>query len=115
MFGGMGDMMGMLGKVKELQAKMKEAQENLGQLSESVEAGGGMVKVTVNGHKQITQLDIDPDLLRPEDQEMVQDLVMAAVNKALEKIEDQIKDQMKQSTEGMLPNIPGLDLSKFMK
>ncbi|TAE39301.1 MAG: YbaB/EbfC family nucleoid-associated protein [Runella slithyformis] len=115
MFGGMGDMMGMLGKVKEFQAKMKEAQESLGDLSESGESGGGMVKATVNGQKKVISLEIDPDLLRPEDAEMVQDLVLAAVNNALEKIEDQIKEHMRQSTEGLLPNIPGLDLGKLMK
>lgn len=115
MFGGMGDMMGMLGKVKEFQAKMKEAQENLGDLSESGESGGGMVKAVVNGHKKVVSLEIDPDLLRPEDAEMVQDLVLAAVNNALEKIEDQIKKHMRQSTEGLLPNIPGLDLGKLMQ
>ena len=92
-------MMGMLGKVKEFQAKMKEAQESLGQLTESAETGAGLVKVTVNGQKQVVS----------------QDLIAAAVNKAMEKIEDQIKAHIQQSTEGVLPNIPGLDLSKFMK
>lgn len=110
-----GDMMGMLGKVKEFQAKMKEAQESLGQLSESAEAGAGMVKVTVNGRKQVTQLTIDPDLMKPEDAEVVQDLIIAAVNRAMENIEEKIKTRIQESTEGVLPNIPGLDLSKFMK
>jgi len=110
-----GDMRGMLGKVKEFQAKMKEAQESLGQITESAEAGAGLVKVTVNGRKQIISLDIDTDLLKPEDKEMVQDLVVAAVNRAMEKIEEQIKGHIKNSTEGLLPNIPGLDLGQFMK
>ncbi|MFN3382639.1 MAG: YbaB/EbfC family nucleoid-associated protein [Runella zeae] len=110
-----GDMMGMLGKVKEFQAKMKEAQESLGQLTESAEAGAGMVKVTVNGRKQIISLTIDPDIIQPQDREMLQDLIVAATNRALENIEDQIKAHIQQSTDGLLPNIPGLDLSKFMK
>jgi nucleoid-associated protein EbfC len=110
-----GDMMGMVGKVKEFQAKMKEAQESLGQLTESAEAGAGMVKVTVNGRKQMISLTIDPDLMKAEDREMVQDLIIAAVNRAMENIEEQIKTRIQQSTEGILPNIPGLDLSKFMK
>lgn len=108
-------MMGMLGKVKEFQAKMKEAQESLGQLTESAEAGAGMVKVTVNGRKQIISLTIDPDLIQPQDREMLQDLIVAATNRALENIEEQIKAHIQQSTDGLLPNIPGLDLSKFMK
>ncbi len=107
--------MGMLGKVKEFQAKMKEAQESLGQLTESAEAGAGMVKVTVNGRKQIISLTIDPDLIQPQDREMLQDLIVAATNRALENIEEQIKAHIQQSTDGLLPNIPGLDLSKFMK
>lgn len=107
--------MGMLGKVKEFQAKMKEAQESLGQLTESAEAGAGMVKVTVNGRKQIISLTIDPDIIQPQDREMLQDLIVAATNRALENIEDQIKAHIQQSTDGLLPNIPGLDLSKFMK
>ncbi|AEI47456.1 YbaB/EbfC family nucleoid-associated protein [Runella slithyformis] len=110
-----GDMMGMLGKVKEFQAKMKEAQESLGHLTESAETGAGLVKVKVNGLKQVISLTIDPDLMKPEDREMLQDLITAAVNRAMEKIEDQIKAHIQQSTEGVLPNIPGLDLSKFMK
>jgi DNA-binding YbaB/EbfC family protein len=110
-----GDMMGMLGKVKEFQAKMKEAQEGLEQLTESAETGAGLVKATVNGRKQVVSLTIDPDLMKPEDREMLQDLITAAINRALENIEDQIKVHIQQSTEGVLPNIPGLDLSKFMK
>ena len=113
MFGG--DMMGMLGKVKEFQAKMKEAQESLGQLSESAEAGAGMVKVTVNGRKQLVNLSIDPELMKAEDREMLQDLIIAAVNRAIENIEEKIKSRIQESTEGVLPNIPGFDLSKFMK
>ncbi len=110
-----GDMMGMMGKVKEFQARMKDAQETLSQLSESAEAGAGMVKATVNGQKQLVSLEIDPDIVKAEDREMLQDLVVAAVNRAMSKIDEQIKDHIKAQTEGILPNIPGLDLSKFMK
>lgn len=110
-----GDMMGMLGKVKEFQAKMKEAQENLGYLTESAESGAGMVKAIVNGRKQVISIQIDPDLIKPEDKEMMQDLIIAAVNRALEKIDDQIKNHIQKSTEGILPNIPGFDLGSLMK
>ena len=74
-----------------------------------------MVKVTINGRKQVTSLTIDPDLMKPEDAEVVQDLIIAAVNRAMENIEEKSKTRIKESTEGFLPNIPGLDLSKFMK
>lgn len=105
------DMMKMLGKVKEVQAKVKEAQENLVKITSTGESGAGMVKVTANGKKQIIQIDIDPEIIKKEDKEMMQDLVVAAVNKALENVEVKAKDELKKSTEGLIPNIPGLDLS----
>ncbi len=112
---GMSGMPGILGKMKEIQERMKEAQESLVQLRAEGEAGGGMVKATVNGRKQVIKLDIDPDLLSPDDRETTQDLVVAAINKALEAIEEPIKARLSQATEGMLPNIPGLDLGSLMK
>jgi nucleoid-associated protein EbfC len=115
MFGNMGDMMGMIGKMKELQTRMKEAQEQLGGITESAESGAGMVRVTVNGHKKVVDLSIDADLIKPEDKQMLEDLVVAAVNKALETIEPKIKEHLQKSTEGLLPNIPGMDLGSLMK
>jgi nucleoid-associated protein EbfC len=104
------DMMGMMGKVKDFQAKIKEAQESLVNITEQAEAGAGMVKVLVNGQKKILQLDIDADLIKIEDKEMLQDLVVAATNKALEAIEDKIKDHLAEATKGMVPpGIPGMD------
>jgi nucleoid-associated protein EbfC len=104
------DMMGMLGKVKDFQAKMKEAQENLSQITEQAEAGAGMVKIVINGHKKVLSLEIDPDLLKFEDKEMLQDLIIAATNKAMDAIEIKIKDHLQTATQGMIPpGIPGLD------
>ncbi len=104
------DMMGMLGKVKDFQAKIKEAQESLANISEQAEAGAGMVKVSVNGHKKLVSLEIDPDLIKIEDKEMLQDLIVAATNKAMEAIEDKIKERMQSATQGMIPpGIPGMD------
>jgi nucleoid-associated protein EbfC len=107
------DMMGMLGKVKELQARMKETQENLGKITEIGEAGAGMVKARANGKKQILSLEIDQDLMKPEDREMLQDLIVAAVNKALEKVEEKAKVELQKSTEGLMPNIPGMDMGSL--
>ena len=105
------DMMGMLGKVKEMQAKLKEAQDNLVHVQATGESGGGMVKATVNGKKQLLTLDIDPDLVKPADREMLQDLVVAAVNKALADVDDIAREQLQKATSGTMPNIPGLDLN----
>lgn len=115
MFGNMGDLMGMMGKVKELQSKMKEAQEQLSAITEGGESGAGMVKVVVNGHKKVVSLTIDQDLIKPEDQEILQDLIIAAINKALENIEPKIKDHLQTATAGSLPNIPGFDLGSLLK
>ena len=108
------DMMKMMGKMKEVQARLKEAQDNLVLLKVSGESGGGMVKATVNGKRQLMALDIDPALLKEEDKTILQDLVIAAVNKANDEAEVLAKEQLKKSTEGLIPNIPGMDLSSLM-
>ena len=72
-----------------------------------------MVKVTVNGLKRVINISIDTDILKPDDAELVQDLVVAATNKALEKVEDKAKDYLQKATEGLIPNIPGMDLGKI--
>jgi nucleoid-associated protein EbfC len=108
------DMMKMMGKMKEVQARLKEAQDNLVNVKAQGESGAGMVKATVNGKKQLIALDIDPSLLKAEDKTILQDLVVAAVNKATEEAEILAKEQLRKSTDGLIPNIPGLDLSGMM-
>jgi DNA-binding YbaB/EbfC family protein len=108
------DMMKMMGKVKEMQARLKEAQDNLDKVIATGDAGAGMVKATVNGKKKVLSVEIDPAILTSNDKVLVQDLVVAAVNKALEDAEIKAKDELKKSTDGLLPNIPGLDLSSMM-
>ena len=107
-------MMKMMGKMKEVQARLKEAQDNLTLLKVSGESGGGMVKATVNGKRQLIALDIDAAILKAEDKTIVQDLVIAAINKASDDAEVQAKELLKKSTEGLIPNIPGMDLSNLM-
>jgi DNA-binding YbaB/EbfC family protein len=108
------DMMKMMGKVKEMQSKMKEAQDNLALLKVTGESGGGMVKATVNGKKQIVAIDIDATILKAEDKVLIQDLVVAAVNMASDKADVLAKEELRKSTEGILPNIPGMDFSSMM-
>ena len=107
------DMNKMMEKVREVQEKMKQAQEGLTDITATGEAGAGLVKATVNGKKQLANLEIDNDLIKPEDKEVMQDLVIAAVNKALEEVDAKAKEEMKKSTEGFIPNIPGFDLGNF--
>ena len=108
------DMMKMMGKMKEVQTRMKESQDKLATLYATGESGAGLVKAKVNGTKQLITLDVDSSLLKAEDKTILQDLIVAAVNKATEEAEVMAKEEMRKSTEGLLPNIPGLDLSNLM-
>lgn len=108
------DMMKMMGKMKEVQARMKESQDKLGSLYANGESGGGLVKARVNGKKQLISIDVDTSLLKSDDKSILQDLIVAAVNKASEEAEVLAKEEMRKSTEGLLPNIPGIDFSSLM-
>lgn len=108
------NMMDMFGKMKDLQARMKDAQQTLSTVTETGESGAGLVRVTVNGLKNVLKIEIDPDLIRPDDREMLQDLIVAATNKALGNVEDKAREHLRQATEGLLPNIPGLNLDGLM-
>ena len=105
------DMMKMMGKLGEMKSKMAEAQEKIAQLQATGESGAGLVKATVNGAKKLQSLEIDPSLINPDDAQMMKDLIIAAVNHAQSQADELAKAEMKKSTEGVLPNIPGLDLS----
>ncbi len=107
-------MMKMMGKMKEVQARLKEAQDNLVHVQASAESGGGLVKATVNGKRQLIGLEVDESLLKADDKIVLQDLVVAAVNKATDEAEVLAREELRKSTEGLLPNIPGLDLSGMM-
>lgn len=109
------NMADMFGKMNEFQQKMKEAQDKLGELEVTAEAGGGMVKVTANGNRQILSIKLEKDIIDPEDPDMLEDLIIAGVNKALTEAERAAKDKMQDVTRDMLPGggIPGMDLSKF--
>lgn len=108
------NMMDMFGKMKEVQSRMKDAQEGLRNITETGDAGAGLVKVTVNGLKNVLSIEIDPDLIKPDDREMLQDLIVAATNKAMGNIETKTREHLRQATEGLLPNIPGLNLDGLM-
>lgn len=101
----------MMGKVKEMQTKMQEAQEKLGEITAEGEAGGGMVKARVNGKKELLSIEVEPELFKPEDARLTQDLIVAAVNNALRKVEEEAREEMA----GMMPKIPGFDLDSLFK
>ena len=100
---GMGNMMK---QAQKLQNKMMKLQEELAEKTVEASAGGGMVKVVANGKQQITSIEIEKEVVDPEDVDMLQDLVLAAVNDALAKSQEMVSSQMNKLTGGM--NIPGL-------
>ena len=106
-------MQDMMAKVQEMQSKMAEAQEKLKQLETSVEVGGGMVHVSINGKQEILRIKIEKSVVSPDDVEMLEDLIVSGVNKALEAAQKLAQQELGKATSGMLPNIPGLDLSGF--
>ena len=103
----------MMGKVKELQEKMQQAQEDIQYLTATGEAGGGLVRATANGQRKVLKIEIDESLFKPEDREMLADLMVAAVNKALDEAGELGRQELQRRTSGLMPNIPGLDLGSF--
>jgi hypothetical protein len=96
----------MMKQVKKMQQQMLKAQEELAQKTVEGTAGGGVVKVTANGHKKVISIVIQPEAVDPDDVEMLQDLVLAAVNDALNKAEEMANQDLGKFTGGL--NIPGL-------
>ncbi len=106
-----GGMQGMMKQVQKMQAEMQKIQSELVNLTVSEEAGGGMIKATANGQKEIISVEIDSQVINKDDKEILEDLVVAAVNKVLTSAGKMAEEQMAKVTKGMLPpgmNIPGL-------
>ena len=103
----------MLAKVQEMQAKMNEAQNTLRAVEKTVEVGGGMVAVTINGKQEVRKITIDKSIVDPNDIGMLEDLIVSAVNKAIEEAQKMAQQEMGKATSGIIPNIPGLDLGKL--
>ena len=109
MFGGMGNMgnmAGMMKKVQKMQNEMKKMQDELKRKTVDVTAGGGAVKIVMNGEKQVQSLTIDPAAVDSEDVEMLQDLILAAVNEAMRSAEADAAASMSKLTGGL--NLGGL-------
>lgn len=106
MLKGMKDMMQM---AQQMQTKMQELQEELEQKEVTGYSGGDMVAVTMNGKHKVAKVEIKPEVVDPDDIEMLQDLVHAAVNDAVHRVETMVKDEMQAITGGVnLPGMPGM-------
>ena len=105
----MADFLGMMKQATQLQAKMQEMQAELDQITVEGIAGGGMVSVTLTAKGDMKAARIDPSLIKPEEKEIVEDLLVAAHADARRKAEAVVQDKMKSLTGG-LPLPPGLKL-----
>jgi DNA-binding YbaB/EbfC family protein len=104
-----GDLMGMMKQAKVLQEKMEAMQAEVAAMEIDGSAGGGLVKVVTNGKNELKSLKIDPSLMKPEEAEILEDLIVAAVNDARQKAEARLAEKMQQMTSGLgLP--PGMKL-----
>lgn len=96
----------MMKQAQKMQQEMARIQEELQNKTVEAAAGGGMVTVVANGRKELVDIKIDPQVIDPNDPEMLQDLVLAACNEALHKVEEMMAEEMQKLTGGL--NIPGL-------
>jgi hypothetical protein len=102
----MKDMGNMMKQAQKLQSKMLKLQEEMAEKTVEASSGGGMVKVVANGRQQLLSIQIEKEVVDPDDLEMLQDLILAAVNEALLKSQEMVTGEMSKLTGGM--NIPGL-------
>lgn len=101
----------MMKQAQKLQAKLAKVQQDLGSKEVEGTSGGGMVTVRANGHQEILSVKIDPEVVDPEDVDMLEDLVLAAIQQAREKSAALAEAEMQKATAGLIPpgmNMPGL-------
>jgi hypothetical protein len=97
---------GMMGQLQKLQEEMARAQERLSQETVEVTVGGGAIRAVMNGQQKLLSIVISPEVVDPEDVEILQDMVLAAVNEAIERSQGLAADHMGSLTGNL--NIPGL-------
>lgn len=101
-----GNMGNMMKQVQQMQKQMQQMQEELENKEVEASAGGGAITVKVTGKKEVLEIKISPEVVDPEDVEMLEDLITAAINEALRKVDEMTSSQMGKLTGGL--NIPGL-------
>ncbi len=95
-------------QAQEMQRRMAKVQDDLAQRTVEAAAGGGMVRCVVNGKQEVVSLTIDPEVVDPDDVEMLQDLVMAAVSEAIKRSQEMVAEEMGKVAGGLGLNLPGL-------
>lgn len=107
-FPGMGgmNMNNLMKQAQKMQKEMEKMQSEMEKKEFTATAGGGAVKVTANGKKEIVDIEIDPEAVDPDDVEMLEDLILTACNQALKTADKETSNQMKKLTGGL--NMPGM-------
>jgi DNA-binding YbaB/EbfC family protein len=105
----MKDLMKMMKQVQDIQGRMQQIQDELAAVQIEGQSGGGLVRVTLNGKMEARAVKLDPSLIKPEDTEMLEDLILAAFQDAKGKVEAALQAKMQEVTGG-LPMPPGLKL-----
>lgn len=100
------DMSDIMKKAQQMQQKLSQVQNELSDKTVTASVGGGMVSVTVNGRNELISIQIDREVINPEDREMLQDLIVSAVNEGIKKAQDMAQAEMRKLTGGI--NIPGI-------
>jgi len=96
-------------KAQEMQKKMQEMQESLADLEVEGSSGGGVVKITMNCKNEVKKISLDPSIIKEDEKEVMEDLIVAALNDAKIKVEEKSQEKMKELTGGLgLP--PGMKM-----
>jgi nucleoid-associated protein EbfC len=104
--GGLGDMAGLLKNAMQMKDRIEEVKESLANERVEAQAGGGMVTVVMNGKFEVQSVRIEPEIIDPNEKEMLETLVAAATNEATRRVQELVKSKMTEITGGV--NIPGL-------
>jgi DNA-binding YbaB/EbfC family protein len=100
------DMSSLMKQAQDFQQRMAQLQEELAKKTVTAEAGGGMVKVVVNGRNELLSIEIEQEVINPDDRAMLQDLILAAVNEGMRQAREMVQAEMSRLTGGL--KIPGL-------
>ena len=106
--GGAQNMQAMIRQAQKMQEDMATLQEDLDSREYEIKAGGGVVAVKINGKKEILSIDIQPEIVDPDDIETLSDVIVAAVNEAIKTVETDAANEMSKITGGMGAMMPGL-------
>ncbi len=100
------DMNEIMRQAQQMQQRMRQVQDELTSRTVTASAGGGMVSATLNGRNELLSIQIDEEVIKPEDRAMLQDLIISAVNEGIRKSRDMAETEMRRITGGI--NIPGI-------